>query len=142
MTDGTEQPRGAGSDPQCHDRQAIRALNEAYCDAVNRRDADDWAALWAEDAVWDLAGTRVEGREAIVALWKQAMAGYAFVGFFAQMGPIRIDGDVAEARVWTHEWLEGVDGSERRPLGRYEDRYVKRDGRWLFAERRFTIRRG
>jgi uncharacterized protein (TIGR02246 family) len=124
------------------DEQAIRALNEAYVDAVNRRDAGDWGALWAEDAVWDLMGTKVEGRAAIVALWEQAMAGYAFVGFFGQMGPVLVFGDRAEARVWTHEVLVPAEGEERRPLGRYDDRYVKRDEQWLFAERRFSLRRG
>jgi uncharacterized protein (TIGR02246 family) len=123
------------------DADAIRALNDAYVDAVNRRDADDWGALWAEDAVWDLMGTKVEGREAIVALWQQAMAGYEFVGFFGQTGPVMVSGDRAEARVWTHEVLVPVGGEERRPLGRYDDSYVKRDGRWFFATRRFQLRR-
>lgn len=122
------------------DVAAIRALHDRYADAVNRRDADAWGALWAEDAVWDLMGTRVEGRAAIVGLWSQAMAGFAFVGFFSQAGAISVAGDRAEGRVWTHEVLENADG-ERRPLGRYDDQYVKRDGGWLFAERRFSLRR-
>lgn len=122
------------------DVAAIRALHDRYADAVNRRDADAWGALWAEDAVWDLMGTRVEGRAAIVGLWQGAMAGFAFVGFFSQMGAIAVAGDRAEGRVWTHEVLEGAEG-ERRPLGRYDDQYVKRDGAWLFAERRFSLRR-
>lgn len=122
------------------DVAAIRALHDRYADAVNRRDADAWGALWAEDAVWDLMGTRVEGRAAIVGLWSQAMAGFAFVGFFSQVGAVAVSGDRAEGRVWTHEVLENADG-ERRPLGRYDDQYVKRDGAWLFAERRFSLRR-
>ncbi|MFN7398755.1 MAG: nuclear transport factor 2 family protein [Sandaracinobacter sp.] len=122
------------------DVAAIRALHDRYADAVNRRDADTWGALWVEDAVWDLMGTRVEGRAAIVGLWSQAMAGFAFVGFFSQPGAIAVAGDRAEGRVWTHEVLDGPDG-ERRPLGRYDDQYVKRDGAWAYAERRFSLRR-
>jgi uncharacterized protein (TIGR02246 family) len=122
------------------DVAAIRALHDCYADAVNRRDGAAWGALWAEDAVWDLMGTRVEGRAAITGLWTQAMAGFTFVGFFSQPGAIVVSGDRAEGRVWTHELLEGADG-ERRPLGRYDDLYVKRDGAWLFAERRFSLRR-
>lgn len=122
------------------DVAAIRALHDRYADAVNRRDAQAWGALWAEDAVWDLMGTRVEGRAAIVGLWSQAMAGFAFVGFFSQVGAVSVTADRAEGRVWTHEVLENADG-ERRPLGRYDDQYVKRDGAWLFAERRFSLRR-
>lgn len=130
----------AGFSGPAEDVAAIRALHDRYADAVNRRDADAWGALWAEDAAWDLMGTRVEGRAAIVGLWQGAMAGFAFVGFFSQLGAVAVAGDRADGRVWTHEVLEGPDG-ERRPLGRYDDLYVKRDGAWLFAERRFSLRR-
>lgn len=123
---------------------AIRVLNDRYADAVNRRDATAWGALWAEDGAWDLMETRVEGRAAITGLWVQAMAGFGFVGFFSQVGALAVAGDRAEGRVWTHEVLDGpaeTGGGERRPLGRYDDRYVKRGGEWLFAERRFSLRR-
>lgn len=122
------------------DLAAIRDLNDRYADAVQRADADSWGALWAEDACWTLMGSRVEGRSAIVALWRQAMAGYGFVGFFSQMGAIRVTGDRAEARVWTQELLVGPEG-ERRPLGRYDDICVRTAGGWLFRERHFTLRR-
>jgi len=122
------------------DQAAIRALHDCYADAVNRCDAAAWGALWAGDAVWELMGTRVEGRDAIVGLWSQAMAGFTFVGFFSQIGSLVVNGDRAEGRVWTHELLDGPDG-ERRPLGQYDDVCVKRDGQWLFAERRFQLRR-
>lgn len=68
------------------------------------------------------------------------MAGYGFVGFFSQMGAIRVTGDRAEARVWTQELLVGPEG-ERRPLGRYDDICVRTAGGWLFRERHFTLRR-
>lgn len=123
------------------DRLAIRELVAAYADAVNRRDAGRWGSLWAEDATWDLMGRTVAGRTAIVALWEGAMAGYAFVGFFCDLGHLDLDGDRATGRVWTHETLETTDGTLTRPLGRYDDRYVRVDGQWRFAERRFTLRR-
>jgi uncharacterized protein (TIGR02246 family) len=124
------------------DIAAVRTLHDQYADAVNRNDPDAWAALWAEDAVWDLMGHVVSSRGAIVATWKGAMAGFRFVGFFCQPGMIRIDCDRAEGRVWTHEVLDGPEG-ERRPLGRYDDIYVRgTDRQWRFLERRFTLRRG
>ena len=122
------------------DLAAIRALHDRYADAVTRRDAEAWGALWAKDAVWELMGMRVEGQPAILGLWTQAMAGFAFVGFFSQPGAIAVAGDRAEGRVWTHEVLDGPEG-ERRPLGRYDDVYVKRGGEWLYSERRFNMRR-
>lgn len=112
---------------------------EAYADAVFRRDADDWAACWDENAVWDLAGMRVEGRAAIRALWEQAMQGFTFVGFFVQPGPLTLAGDRAQGLVYTHELLVQADGARRQTVGRYEDDYVRRPDGWRFVERRFSI---
>ena len=124
------------------DQLAIRALVDSYGDAVFRRDAGDWGANWAADACWFLMGREVVGREAIVGLWSQALAGFAFVAFFSHTGAIAVDGDLASGTVYTHEVLEGADGSISRPVGRYNDRYVRTDGRWLFAERRYTLLKG
>ncbi|MCS6986221.1 MAG: nuclear transport factor 2 family protein [Sphingomonadaceae bacterium] len=123
------------------DEALIRALNDAYADAVNRRDADAWGALWASDAVWILMGWEFRGRPAIVQAWNEAMAGFAFVGFFCQTGWVEVQGDMAQGRVWTHEVLERRDGSVSTPLGRYDDDYVRTDGRWRFHRRVFHVRR-
>jgi uncharacterized protein (TIGR02246 family) len=124
------------------DQLAIRALNDSYCDAVFRRDPADWGANWTEDASWTLMGDTISGRAAIVSVWEGAMAGFAFVAFFAQMGALRIDGDRAEGTVYTHEVLENADGSISRPVGRYDDVYQRVNGRWLFAERRYNFLKG
>ena len=120
----------------CEDQLAIRALNDSYCDAVFRRDAEDWGANW------ELMGQTVSGREAIVAMWTGAMAGFSFVAFFAQVGALRIEGDRAEGRVYTQELLEHADGTQSRPVGRYDDVYIRVGGRWLFLERRYTFLKG
>jgi len=121
------------------DQIAIRALIDSYTDAVFRRDADAWGATWAQDALWNLAGTHVRGRDAIVGLWVQAMAGFPFVAFFAQVGSIIVDGDQATGRVYTHEYLELADGSISRPVGQYLDVYARTADGWRFAERHFSI---
>lgn len=121
------------------DQIAVRALIDRYSDAVFRRDADDWGACWAEDARWALMGAEVSGRAAIVAMWTQAMEAFSFVAFFAQPGAIEIDGDQATGRVYTHELLETADGALSRPVGQYLDRYIRTEGGWLFAERRYSI---
>lgn len=124
------------------DQLAIRALHDNYADAVFRRDATDWGALWADDAVWDLAGHTVNGKDAIVGLWTGAMSTFAFVGFFYQTGAIAIDGDTATGRVYTNETLEDLEGNLRRSIGRYEDIYVKRGGTWLYQSRSFSVLKG
>ena len=124
------------------DQMAIRTLHDSYGDAVFRRDADQWGGNWAEDGLWHLMGTDVKGRDAIVGLWVGAMAGFTFVAFFSQVGAIEITGDRATGRVFTHEVLETSDGTISRPVGRYDDEYVRHGGRWLFQSRRYSLLKG
>lgn len=124
------------------DQLAINALVDAYSDAVFRRDAQDWGGCWAQDARWSLMGTTVAGREAIVAMWVQAMDGFSFVAFFAQIGALLIDGDRANGRIWTHEVLEDREGNVTRPVGRYDDEYVRTSEGWRFASRAYTMLKG
>jgi uncharacterized protein (TIGR02246 family) len=123
------------------DRLAIRELVESYNDAVMRLDADAWASNWAEDGVWSLPGMgEVRGRDQIVPMWKQAMAQYEVGGFFASAGPIVVDGDRAQARWYQQEFLRTKGGTAQSIIGEYADEYVKRDGRWYFSRRVYTIR--
>lgn len=122
------------------DRDAIRTLIEIYADAVFRRDGDAWAATWAEDASWDLLGNTIEGRERILATWRDAMAPYSFVGFFCQPGPIALAGDSGEGRVWVRETLVSSEEGHRLDLfGRYDDRYTRTASGWCFAHRTYRI---
>ncbi len=124
------------------DQLAIRALNEAYADAVFRRDAEAWGANWAEDSTWHLMGQTFTGRGTIVAVWQSAMADFPFAAFFVQMGRLEIDGDTASGTVYTHENLRTLTGELQRPVGRYTDRYIRIAGRWLFAERNYDMLQG
>lgn len=124
------------------DQIAIRTLHDSYADAVFSRDATQWGNNWADDGRWQLMGTIVEGRDAILALWTGAMSGFCFVAFFHQCAAIEIDGDMATGRVFTHELLENPDGTISRPVGRYDDHYIKKGGRWLYLERRYTLLKG
>lgn len=122
------------------DRQEIRELLDAYADAVTRNDADAWAATWAEDSQWSMPdypefGTTT-GKDAIVAMWLEAMKGFPGIMFQAWPGAIEIDGDTAQVRSYTAEVYD-QDGLTKRDRGMYEDVCVKIDGRWLFKSRSF-----
>lgn len=122
------------------DRLAIRELLEAYADAVTRRDAEDWGATWTEDAEWSLPdypeiGT-TKGRDAIVAMWKEAMKAYPGIMFEAWPGAIEIDGDKATIRSYTTEVYDQEDETVR-DRGLYEDTCVKIGGSWYFKSRSF-----
>ncbi len=122
------------------DRLAIRELVDSYNDAVMRFDRDAWAANWADDAVWSLPGMGdVAGKDKFVPMWQQMMSGFSFVGFFASAGPIVVTGNTAHATWYQQEFLHQKDGAKRRITGRYEDDYVKRDGRWFFQKRVYSV---
>ena len=122
------------------DRCLIRELVESYNDAVMRFDGEAWGENWTEDAVWHLPGAGdVSGRDANVTVWQGAMSAFSFVGFFASAGPIHVSGDTATATWYQQEFLHGKDGSERKVTGRYEDDYVKVEGRWYFKRRVYEV---
>jgi ketosteroid isomerase-like protein len=121
------------------DRLAIRELIEDYADAVFQRDEKRWAATWADEASWNLAGMEVKGKANIVGMWKQAMAGFSFVAFFAAPGGIEVDSNKARGRVYTTEDLVETSGKRRHVIGQYDDEFTKQSGRWLFSRRTYRI---
>ena len=126
-------------DGPIEDRLAIRELHDRYSDAVVRMHADDWGAVWSDDAIWSLMGTQVEGKEAIVGLWSQAMSGLDAVSFLMLPASIQVSGENAVGSAQTHEILKPKEGSTRLIGGLYEDEFVKQDGRWLYSKRIFNI---
>jgi ketosteroid isomerase-like protein len=105
-----------------------------------RFDAEAWASNWAEDGIWHLPGAGdVAGRDAIVTVWQGAMSAFSFVGFFASAGPIVVKGDSAEGTWYQQEFLHQKDGVKRSVTGRYQDEYVKLDGRWYFKKRVYEV---
>ncbi|WP_340316046.1 nuclear transport factor 2 family protein [Rhizorhabdus argentea] len=122
------------------DRLAIRELLETYADAVIRCDPVAWGSAWAEDSEWSLPDYPeigvTRGRDAIVAMWTEAMKAYPGIIFQAWPGAIEVDGDRATMRSYTSEVYDQGDVT-MRDLGAYEDVCVKVDGRWLFSSRSF-----
>ena len=121
------------------DRLAIRELNDTYGDGVVRVDAETWASVWADDAHWNLMGHTVDGKDAIVGFWRQAMGGFDAVSFSCVPASIEIDGDTATSRVQTQEIMRMADGATRVVGGLYDDKLKKIDGKWLFTSRVFKI---
>ena len=121
------------------DRIAIRELHEAYADAVVRADAVDWAKVWTKDAHWTLMATAVEGREAIVALWTQAMSGLDAVSFHCMPSATMIDGDRATGRCQTLEIMRTKDGTTRVIGGLYGDEMIRQDDGWRYSRRVYRI---
>ncbi|CAN5433257.1 hypothetical protein BH10PSE12_BH10PSE12_32340 [soil metagenome] len=122
------------------DRVAINDVLARYADGVNQRNAIAWAASWDEEGEWFLFGPDpVIGRDAIVATWTEAMAGFPFVVMSVSQGAVAIDGDTATGRSYSSEIARTADGKRMRVHGCYEDRYRKREGVWGFSFRRFAV---
>ena len=122
------------------DRAGIDALVARFDDAVNRRDVPEFAALWAEDAIWEIGEPmpmRTQGADEIVATWQAMLAGtrWLFRGSF--MGVVTIQGDRATGRWPCIETGTFADGTDYDNRALYEDVYARVDGRWLFRHRRY-----
>ncbi|MET0323731.1 MAG: nuclear transport factor 2 family protein [Ilumatobacteraceae bacterium] len=118
------------------DSDAVRRLLYAYGDAVLARDARAWGALWTDDAVWEIGpDRRVEGRDAIVGLWRTAMADYRHVVQLYTSSTATIDGDEAVGRAHLVELNVPVEGDRRTLVGWYDDDYRRTAEGWRFSRR-------
>ena len=121
-------------------RDAIADLVHEYADAVVHRDAERWANTWAEDAVWELGrGRRVEGRDAILELWNNAMDGFHAVVQQVLNGTASFDGDTGTGRWHIHEHWCRADDSRGILLAHYDDLYIRTNGRWQFSSRELAV---
>lgn len=126
-------------------RDAIQDLVHRYADAVVRRDADQWAATWAVDAVWELGkGRRVEGREAILGLWNSAMDGFKAVVQNVVNGTADLDeaAGTGRGRWYIHEHWHRASDERGILLAYYDDTYTRVDGAWQFASRELVVQYG
>ena len=80
----------------------------------------------------------VVGRDAIVKAWVAAMASLPPMVGTSTLGALSITGDTATGRAYPREFIIWPDGRTRTDTGRYDDTYVKQDGRWLFKSRTYT----
>lgn len=123
------------------DKRAIAQLVAGFDDAVNRRDAAEFARLWSGDAVWEIGEPRpmrVVGAPQIVEAWLGMIAStkWLFRGSF--MGVVTQDGDALRGRWPCIETGTFNDGTAYDNRAIYEDEYVHENGRWQFRRRRYV----
>ena len=89
------------------------------CDAVARFDVEAFAALWAEDAIWHLAGANDRhGRDAIVELFRAARAPFELC---IQETLSSVVDPAGHARWYVRELQWRSDGRRLQLLGVYDD---------------------
>jgi hypothetical protein len=122
------------------DRFALGELNASYGHAVSSHDLNALGRLWAEDGLWTHPqyGT-LRGLPSIMTVLGAALNAYPLLVFMGHLGQLAVNGDEASGSVYVDEVVADMTGNASRVAGRYDDRYVRRDGRWLFAERHYRI---
>jgi uncharacterized protein (TIGR02246 family) len=114
--------------------EEIRALISRYAIHFDDKDWDAFGSLWAEDAGFVANGIAFEGREAMLEFLTTCLPD-DYSGKHMNSPPlieVASDGETATAKtdvVWiTHDF-------ENTIVARYDDTFVKRDGKWLFLRR-------
>lgn len=123
------------------DRLQIRDLIEGYSNAVNRRDWDLLASLFADDGVWGVTGAHtdreVRGRDAV----RREISGVVepFELCFQVIGAvhIRLDGDRATATSGLQDFIKTASEADMTLFGIYHDEFVKTLPGWRFQRREY-----
>ena len=131
------------------DRLAIRELFDAYAHCADRRDADAQKALFTEDTHFvvymdgqDSQPTQaLDGREALTPVFDDLNRYEATMHFNGQ-STVALNGDRATGESYCIAHHLFTDDRERKLMVawlRYDDRFVKVDGTWLFGERNLYV---
>ena len=124
------------------DIEEIKRLKRRYCAYCDDNyDADALAELFVEDAVWDGGSLRprIEGREAIRQFFVAAKDRLPFAIHMVLNPIIEVDGDTAKGTWYLFQPCTFADGN-RAVWGsaRYDEEYVRIDGRWMFKNLALT----
>ncbi len=133
------------------DRLAIEDLLARYEWALDAGDAQGYGALFAEDGVITSNFANPNGRAAIVKMIvdlkarmgtarpagaPEGVANPILIQHILSNIVIDLHGDTADAKsTWTEIWNPKGPSLEVRAAGHYEDKLVRKGGKWWFARR-------
>ena len=124
------------------DEKAIRRLIMEYAVRLDARDFDGYAALFAENGVWQNGPTIKRGRAEIRAMldgiYGEQDPGYENTESYRIVHNVVIDldGDRATARSRQLTIMRGDRGSPTPRLsGIYDDEFIRENGEWKFLKR-------
>lgn len=130
-------------------RISIRELVDAYARCADRRDAAGQMALFTTDTVFQVfmdsesaeASYVLRGREALAPVFAELGRYHATTHFNGQ-STVHLDGDRATGETYCiahHLTLKDDERTLMIASLRYHDAFVKRNGEWLFAERKLLV---
>lgn len=122
---------------------ALWRLQARYADVISRRAFAELADLFRSDAVIDIDTVtrperRIVGPADLGAFVGSAIERYDHFTFVILNTVVDVDGDEATGRIFMCEVRhERAGDSWQNAHGVYQDRYVRVDGRWWIAARRY-----
>jgi hypothetical protein len=137
----------AAPDGDTADRLAIRELVDAWARHADRREPELQAGLFTEDGRVTVYMGEPDTTEAVQVLTGRAELADAFAALrnyeatthFNGQHTVTLDGDRATGETYClayHLWTSDEQRTLMIMSIRYLDAFVRRDGQWLFAERR------
>jgi len=138
------------SPSEAADRLSIRELVEAYAHCADRRDARGQMALFTADTHFVVymnakdpkPSQELHSREALAPVFDDLNKYAATMHFVGQSTILSLTDDRATGEAYTLAHHLTVEGEKRRLMIatlRYDDTFAKKDGAWLFAERKLYV---
>ena len=117
----------------------IRQLYGRYADAVWRKDLAAFGDCFTADAVWKIAGMTLRGRAEIIGTFEKTLVPSKRVMMWSGVPVIEVSQGTATGRTQVSELIKRKDGSAKRTLALYYDRFVEEGGLWRFQWHHFNL---
>lgn len=132
------------TDQQMRDEWEIRKMAMAYARTVDRGDGAGFAALFTEDAAIDGPGFHVQGYDQLFGNPGALKQMYASTMHTVMNQTVTIAGDTAEGETYCIAYHVNRPDAEGKTTRldwaiRYQDKYVRRDGKWLYTHRQLLV---
>ena len=133
------------SDPRLErllDEAALRRTAELYAQGADRRDKALWASILTEDCLLEAPGIELKGRAQIVGALDIMAQLYVSTQHRVHNQLVTIEGDRARGETYSvADHLSVADGRTTILTWaiRYQDRWQREAGRWLFSHRALVL---
>lgn len=117
----------------------IRQLHARFVDAVWRQDAETFAACFATDGEWKIAGLSMRGRDEIAEGCRNLLGRCHRIQLISSQPILEVGDGTAIGRLQMTELTRKNDGTSALTLGTYHDTYVDQDGAWRFQRRHWSM---
>jgi len=125
------------------DEADFRRLAMTYARAVDRHDSDLFLTIFTPDAFIETPVSRWEGHARLKEIPARVAGLYQSTLHTVLNQTVAIQGDTAEGETYCIAYhLFRPEGETQRRYDmaiRYQDRFVRQDGRWLFSGRKLVV---